>query len=130
MFFSRPLAHLQFEAELLQKHLKRNRDGRYAWIFIPDELIAKYQINMRDTEGLIELLRSIADTEVVALLQRREEGIKFSLRSKNSRYKVGEIARSLNGGGHELAAGGMVKVSNVALAEQTLLTKIDALLGN
>jgi len=129
MFFSRPLRFLEFEAELLQKHLKRNANGRYAWIFIPEELIEKYQINMRDTEGLIELLRSIDGTDVVALLQRRKAGIKFSLRSKKSKYKIGAVARSLNGGGHELAAGGMVKGVNLESAEQTLMVKIDAVLN-
>lgn len=129
MFFSRPLRHLEFEAELLQHHLKRNRDGRYAWIFIPDELIEQYQINMRDTEGLIELLRSIDGTDIVALLQRRKDGIKFSLRSKDSKYLIGGVARSLNGGGHELAAGGLIKGSSLDSAEKILLTKIDAVLN-
>ncbi|MCF6176185.1 MAG: bifunctional oligoribonuclease/PAP phosphatase NrnA [Victivallaceae bacterium] len=129
MFFSRPLRHLEFEAELLKNHLKRNRDGRYAWFFIPPELIEQYQINMRDTEGLIELLRSIDGTDIVAILQRRDEGIKFSLRSKDSRYPVGAIARSMNGGGHELAAGGMIKIASIESAEQTLMAKIDAVLS-
>lgn len=129
MFFSRPLRHLEFEAELLQHHLKRNHNGRYAWIFIPEELIEKYQINMRDTEGLIELLRSIEGTDIVALLQKRKSGIKFSLRSKDSRYLIGAVARSLNGGGHELAAGGMVKGVSLESAERTLMFKIDAVLN-
>ncbi len=120
MFFSKPLALQQFESELFTNHLRTDCGGRFAWICIPDDLIRKYHIDMRNSEGLIEILRSIRDADIVALLQHSDDGCKVSMRSKNPRYSVGQIARQLNGGGHELAAGGKIKNRNFEAAVKIL----------
>lgn len=129
MFFSKPLHYIEFEAELLREHLKMDRSGKYAWFFIPEELISKYCIDMRDSEGLIDVLRAIEGTEVVALLQKRDDGIKISLRSKNPLISVGAIARKFNGGGHELAAGGLIRNTDVKTAEDILLLHVERALN-
>ena len=121
MYFSNPLPLLQFESELVSKHLKTACNGRYSWACIPSELLREFNIDLRNTEGLIDIIRSISGVEVAALLNRREDGVKFSLRSKNRDISVGEIARQLNGGGHELAAGGMIETTDLAVAEKLLL---------
>ncbi|NLK83629.1 MAG: bifunctional oligoribonuclease/PAP phosphatase NrnA [Lentisphaerae bacterium] len=120
LLFSKPLALLQFEAELFNSHLHREFGGRFAWIYIPEALIRKYRIEMRDTEGLIEILRSIRNADIVALVQGNGDGFKVSLRSKDSRYSVGWVAREINGGGHEMAAGGKIKNANFDAAMKTL----------
>ena len=129
MFFSKHLPYVQFEAELMTQHLKVNKSGRFGWIYIPESLIERYGINMKNAEGLIEGLRSIGGMDIVALLQRRDDGVKISLRSKDSRYSVGKIARQLNGGGHELAAGCMIKTDNVETAENILLSHVERILN-
>lgn len=120
MFFSKSLEAQQFESELITHHLRTDCGGRFAWIYIPEELIRKYHIDMRDTEGLIEILRSIKNADIVALLQRSDDGYKISLRSKDLRFSVGRIARQLNGGGHELAAGGKIRNNNFNAAIEIL----------
>lgn len=120
MFFSKPLELQQFESELFTSHLHMDCGRRFAWIYIPDELIRKYNIDMRNTEGLIEILRSIKSADIVALLQRCDDGYKVSLRSKDPRFSVGQIARQLNGGGHELAAGGKIRNNNFDAAIKIL----------
>lgn len=129
MFFSKHLPYMQFEAELLTNHLRQDKTGRFAWISIPDQLIARYQIDMRNSEGLIEILRAIAGIEIVALLQRKDDGFKISLRSKDARFSVGKIARQLNGGGHELAAGCLIKTDNQEVAEKILLAQVERILN-
>lgn len=129
MFFSKHLPYMQFEAELLTNHLRQDKSGRFAWISIPDQLIARYQIDMRNSEGLIEILRAIAGIEIVALLQRKDDGFKISLRSKDARFSVGKIARQLNGGGHELAAGCLIKTDNQEVAEKILLAQVERILN-
>lgn len=124
MFFSKPMELQQFESELFSSHLRTDCGGRFAWIYVPEELIRKYHIDMRDTEGLIEILRSLQKTDIVALLQRADDGYKVSLRSKDPRFSVGQIARQLNGGGHELAAGGKIKNANFDSAIKTLTTLV------
>lgn len=122
MFFSVPLPQLQFQAELVSKHLRKACLGKLAWFYVPPELIEKYDVNMRNTEGLIESLRAIRGTEIVVIMQKNEMGFKISLRSKNPQYSVGSIARKLNGGGHEMAAGGLIKCFNLTEAEKILIS--------
>ncbi len=122
MFFSVPLTQLQFQAELVSRHLRKACLGKLAWFFVPPELVEKYDVNMRNTEGLIESLRAIHGTEIVVIMQKHEMGYKISMRSKNPKYSVGSIARKLNGGGHEMAAGGLIKCSNLMEAEKTLIS--------
>ncbi len=124
MFFSKPLPQHKFEAELINEHLQIEFSGRFAWFFVPNELISRYNIDMRNTEGMIESLRSIRGTEIVAVMQSRDDGFKVSLRSKNPRYSVGAIARKLDGGGHELAAGCIIKSCSLENAGKILLTHI------
>lgn len=129
MFFSKPLPQQQFESELVTQHLKIECGGRFAWFFIPDELMQKYNIDMRNAEGLIETLRMLKGTDIVAIMQRREDGFKISLRSKDHKYSVGAIARKLNGGGHELAAGGIIKASSLENAGKMLLSHVERVLN-
>lgn len=125
MFFSVPASQIEFQAELVSKHLRKACLGKLAWFYIPPELVEKYDVNMRNTEGLIESLRSIRGTEIVVIMQKHEMGYKISMRSKNPKYSVGSIARKLNGGGHEMAAGGLIKTSTLASAEKILITHVE-----
>jgi phosphoesterase RecJ-like protein len=125
MFFSIPLSQLQFQAELISKHLRKACLGKLAWFYVPPELVETYGVNMRNTEGLIESLRAIRGTEIVVIMQKLENGFKISMRSKNPKYSVGSIARKLNGGGHEMAAGGLIKASNLSEAEKILISHVE-----
>ena len=129
MFFSTPPAQLQFQSELISKHLKRACDNRLAWFYVPPELVEKYNVNMRNTEGLIESLRAIRGAEIVVIMQKHDMGFKISMRSKNPKYSVGSIARKLNGGGHEMAAGGLIKASSLENAEKILITHVEGVLN-
>ena len=95
VYFSKPRRQQQFEAELLQSCVKTALDGRYAYASIPPELFAKYDFDMRDGEGLIDLLREIDGTVVAALIYRKNDSYKVSMRSKLREFPVGPIARSL-----------------------------------
>jgi phosphoesterase RecJ-like protein len=128
MFFSKPLPQQKFESELFTRHLQIECGGKFAWFYIPEELISKYNIDMRNSEGLIEILRALKDTDIVAVMQRREDGFKISLRSKDHKYSVGKIARKLNGGGHELAAGCIIKASSLENAGKILLSHVERVL--
>ena len=129
MFFSKPANFAKMEADIVLHHLETACDGAYAWFFLSDELLHNYEVAEKDTEGLIDIIRAIKGFEIVAIFRKKDAGFRFSLRSKNKKYSVGKIARQLNGGGHELAAGGIVKGSSLESAEQTLMVKIDAVLN-
>lgn len=91
------------------KHLYRTADGKVAYAYLTNE--AKKEMNTRpeDTEGMIDYLRSIKGVKVAAFLEEIADDprhrIRASLRSKDSRINVSEIACRFGGGGHPMAAG-------------------------
>lgn len=128
VFFSKPLNHLQFEAELISRHFRFAAGNRFAYAFVPEELMAKYHFEMREDEGLIDLLRKI-DTCVIAMLShRRSDGFRISLRSKDGRFPVGPLARKFGGGGHDMAAGCTLDTADFAEVEKIIIPEIEALL--
>ncbi|MBE6399684.1 MAG: bifunctional oligoribonuclease/PAP phosphatase NrnA [Lentisphaerae bacterium] len=129
LFFSKDLQQLQFEAELVTSCLKTACNGKFAYIFIPDELLLKYDFDLREDEGLIDIVRSVNGATVAMLSHRRPDGIRISLRSKDKNFPVGPIARKFGGGGHEMAAGCTLNVNSFDEALQFLLPEISALLN-
>jgi phosphoesterase RecJ-like protein len=105
MFFAKPESLARLEADLTLNHLHREANGRYAWAWLDPALFETHGVAECDTEGLIDIPRGLAGTVIVALFHRRGNDIRVSLRSKDSRFPVGPIARQFTGGGHEMAAG-------------------------
>ena len=61
--------------------------------------------SLSETEDLIDHLRVVRGTSVVALFKELEDGrVRVSLRSRDN-LEVGPIARAMGGGGHAMAAG-------------------------
>lgn len=127
-YFSKPLNQQRFETELLETQEKVALDGQYVYAYIPDELFRKHQFDMRDGEGVIDLLREVAGTRIAALFYRKGDAFKVSLRSKDLRFPVGPLARSLGGGGHQMAAGITLTGTTPEGVERLLLEKVAALL--
>jgi phosphoesterase RecJ-like protein len=130
MFFSKPANFAKMEAEIICYHLKTGCGGRFAWFYLSEELLDSFGLTEKDTEGLIDVIRTIKDFEIVAVLKKKENGFRISLRSKNQNYSVGTVARKLNGGGHELAAGGFIPADTVEEAEAVLEYEIGKLLNS
>jgi len=79
-----------------------------------------------DTEDLINVARAIDSVLVAALVTEQNDGhVRLSLRSKDRRVNVGQLARQLGGGGHVCASG-------ATLHEPlgTVLARLPALLHN
>ena len=126
VFFSKPVSQVRFENELMKDHLKFASNGKIAYTVIPPGLAAKHNFNIKEDEGLIDLLREIDGVIIAVLLYQGSDGIKISMRSKDSAYPVGPVARFFNGGGHELAAGATF-AGSAAEAEEALLARLNAL---
>ena len=124
-YFSKPENMARFEADLLCNHLKPACGGRFIYAYLAPELLDRYGIELRNTEQTIEILRAIAGPAIAATIRREAGGFKCSLRSKDRRYSVGRIARSIGGGGHEMAAGCTIAVPAFDQAEQILLEHVE-----
>lgn len=67
-----------------------------------------------DSEGLVDYARSIQGVDIGVLLEDRSGSLKGSLRAKDPFYRVDQIAKQFNGGGHACAAGLNVEDSSIA----------------
>ena len=106
IYFNKPYNQQQFEAELLARHIHWECNKKAAWAIVPQELLDKYNFNLRNAEGVIDELRAIAGTEIVAMITYRgDQSYRISMRSKNPDRPVADLARSFGGGGHAMAAG-------------------------
>ena len=127
-FFSKKENQQKFEADMILNHVRRDFDDRYVWAFLPQEMFDRYGFDMKDGEGVIEFLREIEGGVIAVLIYPKDDTFKVSLRSKDIRYPVGPVARSLNGGGHEMASG--ITARNISKDEliEALKNKIGELL--
>lgn len=93
------------EREVL-KNIQLVANGKLSYASLSDETKKKLGIGSEDTEGLIDILRSIRGVVLAAFFEEQEDGrIRISLRSKDQDIPVNCIASEYGGGGHALAAG-------------------------
>lgn len=104
LYESQPLPVVRLMREMLGS-LEIHHDGRVATARLTPEMFAAAGASPGDSEGLIDVPRSIAGVDAVALIRQREDGShKVSLRSRGE-VDVEKIARHHGGGGHRNAAG-------------------------
>jgi len=128
VFFSKPLRIARFEAELMNTELQLACGNRFAFADVREELLEKHQVELREDEGLIDLLRELEGVVVAMLVCRRGDAFKISLRSKDSRYPVGPLARKYQGGGHDLAAGLTLHLESFEAVNAFMIREIGQLL--
>ena len=103
---------------LLQKFLaslKLEHCDRVCVGLIEDGVYESCGANVDDSEGLVDYARSIRGVDIGVLLEEQNGVIKGSLRAKDPIYRVDEIAKQFNGGGHACAAG--LNVEGITIAE-------------
>jgi phosphoesterase RecJ-like protein len=103
LYESQPLAAVRLLGEMLPT-LALHLDGRIATVRLTAAMFERAGAGAGDSEGLIDVARSIAGVQAVALVRQRDDGWKVSLRSRGE-VDVEKIARHHGGGGHRNAAG-------------------------
>lgn len=104
--------------QLLQRFLsslKLECGGRVCVGVLPDGVFHETGSSVEDTEGLVDYARSIDGVDIGVLIEERPGAIKASLRSKEPRFRVDQIAAQFGGGGHACAAG--LNLKNVSMAD-------------
>ncbi|MBE6378385.1 MAG: bifunctional oligoribonuclease/PAP phosphatase NrnA [Lentisphaerae bacterium] len=127
IFFSKPLNQLNFEAALVERALRTACGGKFAYACITPELLDEFNFDLREDEGLIDILRGLEGVVIAMLVHRRADGWRVSLRSKDSRYPVRPVALQFNGGGHDLAAGCTIDVPEFKDLEEKIIPVIEKL---
>lgn len=81
-------------------------DGRVAHWELRDETRRELRLLPEDSEGLIDLIRAIRGVQLAVFFEELPDGkVRVSMRSKDRRLDVCQIALKFGGGGHALAAG-------------------------
>jgi phosphoesterase RecJ-like protein len=100
-----PYRRLELMRSLLNT-LERSEDGMVAHWELRQATCRDLGLRPEDSEGLIEMIRSIRGVQVAAFFEELPDGkIRVSMRSKDPRYSVCDVAISFGGGGHRMAAG-------------------------
>jgi bifunctional oligoribonuclease and PAP phosphatase NrnA len=96
------------------------------WSWITQEDLRTYGLDMEDTEGLIDEIRTADVAEVACVLKEMPDGqYKVSLRSKGE-VDVGSLSESLGGGGHRFAAGYSTEDGDPRRAVEELASRLVA----
>jgi bifunctional oligoribonuclease and PAP phosphatase NrnA len=75
------------------------------WTWVSQGDLERFGIELEDTEGLIDIVRTAEEAEVACVMKQGLDGkYKASLRSKGN-ANVGVVASAFGGGGHAFAAG-------------------------
>jgi bifunctional oligoribonuclease and PAP phosphatase NrnA len=99
---------LRFFGEVLSR-LELLEAGRLVVLEASPEQFQAHGLSGSDTEGLVDMPRSIAGVDVVALFSEVEPGkVKVSLRS-TGRIAIDQVCARLGGGGHPHAAGVLLR---------------------
>lgn len=105
---------LRFFGECMKEKIEFYDDIKAGIMCLDKDDLSKYGITTGDTEGLVNLPLKVEGILLSALIVRRPDMVKLSLRSRGD-FDVNKICREhFNGGGHKNAAGGN---SDVGVAE-------------
>jgi phosphoesterase RecJ-like protein len=100
-----PFRRLELLRALLNT-LELSPDGRVAHWTLRASTRRELALCAEDSEGLIDVIRAIRGVQVAVFFEELPDGkIRVSMRSKDRRYDVCQIATEFGGGGHALAAG-------------------------
>ena len=130
MYESHPRRRIELLKAMLNV-LRFTSEDRVASFALPLSTVRELGTLPDDTEGLIDHIRSIEGVVVAAFFEELEGGlVRVSLRSKDKRADVCEIASSFGGGGHTLAAGLRMRGTLAEVQEKILQAIHDKLPRN
>lgn len=100
-----PRRRLELMRALLNT-LQITDDGHLACWELLDKTRLDLNLQPDDSEGLIDMIRSVKGVRVAAFFEELADGkIRVSMRSKDAGVNVCDVAAEFGGGGHALAAG-------------------------
>ena len=100
-----PYRRLELLRALLNT-LERSPDGLLAHWTLRESVRNELALSAADSEGLIDVIRAIRGVQVAVFFEELPDATsRVSMRSKDRRYDVCQIAAQFGGGGHSLAAG-------------------------
>jgi len=123
VYESFPLSRVKL-LKLVYNRFRLVHDDQIAYFWLRQSDFTSTGANKDDSEGLIDHIRAIAPVVVACVFEELgPELTRISLRSKNSKINVSEIAAQFGGGGHPAAAGARI-AGSLASAQRNVITAI------
>ncbi|MCL5408526.1 MAG: bifunctional oligoribonuclease/PAP phosphatase NrnA [Candidatus Omnitrophica bacterium] len=119
IYYQQPLKITKLLA-LILKTIKIDQGLKIIWAKVSLDMYKKTKTTEEDTEGLIDILRSVKEAEMAFLMKERKKEIKISIRSK-SMYNTHKIAKHFGGGGHPNASGFSIYNASLKKSEDIIL---------
>jgi len=111
IYDNKSLNRLQFFSFAISQRLVVLPDYHTAYFVIQKEDYKRYELQIGDTEGLVDYALALQGILLGAVLKEKEDSVDLSLRSAGN-VPANLIAKKyFNGGGHKNAAGGVSKLS-------------------
>lgn len=109
----------------LLRHVYNNfrltHENQIAYFWLKKKDFARTGAETADAEGLIDHIRDIEPVVVACALEEIEPDLtRISLRSKNGRVNVNEIAAEFGGGGHKAAAGARIPGNPISVQRRVI----------
>jgi len=82
-----------------------DRSLRFVATWVTNFDLDGFDVDVAETEGLIDLVRRTAEADVACVCKETADGVRVSLRSVNDDIDVGAVAARFGCGGHRYAAG-------------------------
>lgn len=102
---NQPFRRIELMRSLLNT-LDRSEDGKLVSWELRNSTKSEFSLVDDDTEGMIDIIRSIQGVIVAAFFEELDGGkVRVSLRSKEPKVNANHICNAFGGGGHALAAG-------------------------
>jgi bifunctional oligoribonuclease and PAP phosphatase NrnA len=108
VYQSYPLSRVRL-LKLLYNRFRLTHQNQIAYLWLKKADFARTGADAADSEGLIDHIRAMEPVVIACVFEEVEpELTRLSLRSKDERVDVNEIAKQFGGGGHKAAAGARI----------------------
>ncbi len=103
LFEEHRLAYMKLAAAAIER-AEYDPDRRFVATWVTAADLARYGVEVEETEGLIDLIRRTSEADVSCVAKETPDGTRVSLRAVSD-FDVSQVALSFGGGGHRGAAG-------------------------
>ena len=105
LYQEKPMGTLLMNRETLEE-MQLTAGGAISYYTLTAARRKELNVSMEDTKDLVDYIRSLKGVILSIIFEELEDGfIRMSLRSKDRRFNVAQIAKQFGGGGHDMAAG-------------------------
>ncbi len=87
------------------ENLRLSQSGQVSLIYVDNKLLNELNCTAEDSEGLVDLVRSIQGVKLAFFIREYQDKWKVSCRTKDDVFDVNVLARKFGGGGHKAASG-------------------------